>query len=615
MSDALYEQYERELFFIREASQDFARKYPATAGRLLLEQHGSADPHVERLIEAFSFLAARVQQKLNDEFPELTDAVLNVLYPHYLAPFPSMATVEFEPDAANTQPEGLVIPSGTRLHSQEIVDTRCRFRTCYPVTLWPLEVASARLQPTPFGEAFRAPPDCAAALILRFRGMAGTPIAQLQTLDRLRLHLASSPETVGPLYELIFNDALRVDFWSDKRLLASLSPEESLRQAGFERDEGLLPYRPQSFLGYRLLSEFFTFPEKFHYVDLAGWDRVVAASPGSEVECVIFLDRSVLELEREVDNRVFRLGGTPAVNLFEKVAEPIPVTQTKAEYRVIADVHRQRETEVYSIDRVVGTAGPKQTTYHPFYAFRHESPWTADRDERAYWYSVRRPSLAADDPGTEVFLRLVDLDFDPLREADTVLTVRTTCTNRDLPVRLHRAGGSLELKPEIAVPVRAVRCLTPPTPTRRPALGNRAYWRLISHLTLNHLSLVDPREGRASLQEMLRLYSHFGAGGDPVQAARNRQLIDGITSISGRRVVRRIGGPVSGGVCRGMEVALELDGQQTSGSGGFLFASVLERFFALYASVNSFTQLRVSTAGEGGFVRHWPPRAGEERLL
>jgi type VI secretion system protein ImpG len=617
MSETLYRYYERELLFIRQLANDFAQQYPAAAGSLLLEANRSVDPHVERLIESFAFLTARVQQKLDDDFPEMTEALLNVLYPHYLAPIPSLAIVQFDLDHANAQPGGITIPRHSPLHTQKIGEVACRFRTCYPVELWPIEVTYARLQSAPFPPGLQPPAGTTAVLRLHLECQAGFHFADLN-LEQLRIHLAGDTQLVPKLYELIFNNCIRVEFRGiDSGVAQSpvvLEPSECLRQVGFERDQGLLPYPNQSFLGYRLLTEFFAFPEKFMFLDLGGWRRVAAAGFGSKVEVVLYLNQEFPSGELEISADSFRLGCTPVVNLFSQTAEPIPVTHTKSGYRVIPDVHYAHEMEVYSIDSVV-SADPQSTTeYKPFYAIRHDSVWSQQGTAEAYWYASRRASIERGDEGTDVVLHLTDMNFDPNQPADAVLIVKTTCSNRDLPAKLQLTGDGLAFELETSIPLRRTRCLRAPTRSLRPPLRRCGHWRLVSHLCLNHLSLSDPIEGRAALQEILRLYDFSDSQSGRQLAAVNRQTIESLTGLSSRYTVGRVGGPIASGFCRGVEVTVELDEQKLIGTGAYLFASVLERFLGLYASINSFTQLIVKTKQAGGCLKKWPPRAGEVPL-
>ncbi len=461
MSNTLYGYYERELLFIREEAQQFAAQYPAAAGRLLLEQNRSIDPHVERLVEAFALLTGRVQQKLDDEFPQLTDALLSVLYPHYLAPIPSLAIVRFEAEPANAKPEGIAIEAGTRLHTQRIDGCECRFRTCFPTTLWPLTVERAELQTLPLGDGLRPPPGTVAALRIQLAAAGPLQFADLD-LESLRVFLSGADEVVAQLYDLIFNSTVAMQLRSLDDNTApktiALSPADCLRQVGFQSNAGLVPYPRQSFLGYRLLTELFAFPYKFHFVDIGGWQLAAQQGFGHRAEIVLFLSRTLEGLEQEIDADNFRLGCCPIVNLYDKIAEPIKLSQTKNSYRVIADVHHPLETEVYSIDSVT-SANPRSTTsYRPFYGLRHNSAWNPAEDEGAYWYAQRRPSMQDGDNGTEVFLQLVDTHFNPALPADSVIIAKTTCTNRDLPVRLQQAGNAIRFQLESSVPVRAIHC-------------------------------------------------------------------------------------------------------------------------------------------------------------
>lgn len=618
MSNALLPYYERELVFIRQLAQEFAKQYPAAASRLQLEPNRSTDPHVERLIEAFALLAGRIHHKLDDEFPELTDALLGVLYPHYLAPQPSMALVQLDLDPARADlPNGFVIERHSQLRTQPIDDLPCKFRTAYPVTLWPVEVTAARLQPPPFPPGYSPPPKTAALLRLELACHGDMRFAEL-SLDRLRFFLSAENAVVASLYELLFNHTTQVAFRSldrDARLAPLVLPAgQCLFQVGFERDEGLLPYPNQSFLGYRLLTEFFTFPTKFAFLDLGGWRQVARAGFGKRVEVVFYLNRTATNVEQTVDAQTFRLGCTPIVNLFEQTAEPIPLTQTRYEYRIVPDVHHPFGLEVYAVDSVTGVEPTTNSTtaYQPFYSFRHGQERGT---HQAFWYATRRPSPVAGDRGTEVYVNLVNLRFNPQLPAESTLVVRTTCTNRELPAKLQRAGDELYLELDSAAPLSRVRCLRAPTLPLRPPLRRGAYWRLVSHLCLNHLSIADPVEGRQALQEILRLYDFSDPEAGQQMAAVNRQLIEGILAVSSRRVVGRTGSPTASGFARGVEITVEFDEQQYVGTGVFLFASVLERFLALYASLNSFTQLVAKTKQGEGYLKKWPPRAAEQTLL
>jgi type VI secretion system protein ImpG len=621
MTESIYRYYERELLFIRQMAQEFARQYPAAAGRLMLEPNRSIDPHVERLIESFALLTGRVQHKLDDEFPELTDALLGVLYPHYLRPVPSAAVVQFVPDPARAaMKDGFTLPRHSRLRTRPVNDQPCKYRTAYPVTLWPVAVSSARVQPPPFPDALRPPSGAAAALRLTLQVQAGLKFSDL-SLDRLRFHLLGDAHLGATLYEALLNNCLQVvlrDPDAPARSSMVLPPREALTPVGFEADEGLLDYPVRSFLGYRLLTELFAYPAKFLFVDLVGLSAARRAGFGRGLEVVCFLSRTTPALEQGVDTTTFRLGCTPVVNLFEQTAEPIALTQSRHEYHVVPNVAQPLGLEVYSVDEVVAAdpAVGRATQYEPFYSFRHDSSSVVTGSgPRAFWYAVRRASGREGDRGTEVYLNLVDLDFDPHQPADSTLVVRTTCTNRDLAGHLQRAGDQLYFELEAVAPLAAIRCVRSPTLPLRPPLRRGAYWRLVSHLNLNHLSIADAVEGKAALQEVLRLYDFSDPGSGQQMAEVNRLLVEGVTAVSSRRVVGRSGTGPAGGFCRGVEVTVAFDEEKYVGTGVYLFASVLERFLGLYASLNSFTQLVARTKQGEGVLRRWPPRAGEQALV
>lgn len=619
MSRPLYHYYERELTFIRQLAQEFARQYPAAAGRLRLESNQSTDPHVERLIEAFALLTGRIQHKLDDEFPELTDALLAVLYPHYLCPVPSMAIVQFELDPARAQlPKGFLIDRGSRLHTQRIGDLPCHFRTGYPVILWPVRVADAKFTRPPFPAGLKPPRGTVAALRLTLDCLGGLTFSEL-SLDCLRFYLKGENEPVSQLYEYLFNHTIQMVVTSPGKPETGapepvfLDPQTCLGQVGFDLDQGLLPYPPQSFPGYRLVTEFFAFPSKFLFVDIKGLERACRAGFQKQIEIVLFMSRSSERLGQDVSAGTFQLGCTPVINLFEQTAEPIALDQSRFEYRVTPDVANQDGMEVYSIDQVTGVdpISGRTTDYQQFYSFRHGAQFD---DQKGFWYAVRRASLQPADRGTDVYLNLVDLGFDLRLPAESTLVVRTTCTNRELPLVLQKAGERLALELEAAAPLARIHCLRSPSSPQRPPFRRGLYWRLMSHLSLNHLSVSHGAEGRDALQEILRLYDFSDPEIDQRRALVTQNLIEGITSVKSRPVVARP--PTSdGSFCRGTEISIEFDEEKYVGTGAFLFACVLERFLGLYTSINSFTQLVATTTQSAVPIRTWPPRAGDRPLI
>jgi type VI secretion system protein ImpG len=611
MKSDLLTYYERELVFIRQMAAQFAEKYPDRAGGLKLNGQRSDDPHVERLIEAFALIAGRIHRKIDDEFPEITAALLDLLYPHYLRPIPAMSIVQFQLDPEQSKVEGgYVAPRDSKLYSQPVNGAVCHFKTCYPVRLWPIEVASAgflRSSNTPGG---LAGVDAAYALRIELRTVGGASFAQLG-LDQLRFYLAGDPQAAHILYELLFNNVVRIVARNPARRPQPPVPLSSpirIEEVGFARDEGMLPYSDRSFLGYRMLQEYFSFPQKFLFFDLRHLDRVSLAGFTDRLEILILIkefdrkDRAAL-LEQSVTAGAFELGCTPVVNLFERCAEPIRVSHTQTEYRVIPDIRYPAATEVYSVDRVTSVAPYPQIPqeYRPFYSFRHAD----DGARELFWIASRRASEREGDGGAEVYVSLVDSGFEPQAPPVESLTVHVTCTNRDLPARLPitRVFGELEME---SGAVLRIRFLETPTPAIRPPMRRGLQWRLISHLGLNYLSIVQG--GREALQELLKLYDFSD---DPAIARQ----IAGVARIESRSRIARVASDNGLAFCAGLQVDAEFDEEQYVGGGVFLMGSILERFLGLYSAINSFSQLRVTTLQRRGVLKEWPPRAGEQILL
>jgi type VI secretion system protein ImpG len=630
MSDILERYYERELEMVQEYARQFARQYPAEAGRLQPAPDLTIDPHAERFIEGFALLTGRIRHKIDCDFPELTEALLAVLYPHLLAPVPSMTIAQFESDPQRPMPpEGIHLPQHVRLRTRPMgrPPHPCRWRTGYPVSLWPVRLTEARLQPGPLPSVLGAPPRTAAALILRLECLDGLRFADL-ALDRLRFYLSGENQMIAGLYEAIFNRVTQVVFRNldivsetpSRRLPpVVLRPEECLGQVGFNLDEGLLAWPSESFAGYRLLTELFAFREKFLFLDLGGWQAVRAAGFGNRVEVVLFLDRTQVNLEQGVNATTFQLGCTPIVNLFEQSAQPIALTQARYEYRIVPARPMPLAAEVVSVDEVTALDPDRDrhVQFQPFYSF---GVGQTRANQHAFWYTSRRASTLPGDRGTDVWIVLVDRQFDPTQPAEMTLDVRTTCSNRDVPVRFGRAGDELfaeEIDRDLPGPVH---CLHVPTASLRPPLRRSAHWRLLAQNCLNHVPLSDPEHGRAALQEILRLCDLADpTAGHELLAAINRQMVEGVTGLRGRRVTRPVRGVSASnervGYCRGVEFQLELDEQKYVGTGTFLFACVLERFLGLYAAVNSFSQLIARTKQAEGYLKRWPPRAVEQQLL
>lgn len=603
MRDDLLLYYENELNYLRQLGAEFARKYPKIAGRLLLEADKSEDPHVERLIEAFAFLAARVHLKIDDEFPEITEALLSILYPHYIRPVPSMCVVEMHLDALQTAAPQKV-PRGAVVNSKPVGGVPCQFRTCFDTTVWPLRVTGGewtspdRLNP-PVKSA-----DAAAAVRVEFEGPQEMVVGKLG-MESLRLFLSGEAGIVHTLYELLCANTVEImvrDPTPGSRIRPVRLRKENLSPAGFTENESMLPWPLRSFPGYRLLQEYFSFPDKYFFFDVGGLNEALARGFKNRFELIFLLSpfelserRQVLELG--VSTRTFRINTTPIVNLFAQTAEPILLEQRKYEYPVIPDVRRPQATEVFSVDEVLSVNPQSSEVLHfePFYSYRHA---TLRDKKQTFWLAHRHPSPKAGDEGTEVTLSLVDLSARPVRPDADTLTIRTTCTNRDLPSRLPFGNELGDFDMEGGAAIKRIVALRKPTNPVRPPSGKAALWRLISHLSLNYLSLVE--EGKDAFQEILKLYNFTGS-------AFSEKQVDGIVAVRSKRHFARLISENGITFARGTHVEIEFDEDQYAGAGVYLFASVLEHFLGEYVSMNSFTQVVARTRQRKEVLGEWPP--------
>lgn len=613
MRDDLLDYYERELTFLRGMGAEFAQKYPKVASRLQLEPGKCEDPHVERILEGFAFLAARIHLKLDDDFPEISEALLNIVYPHYVRPLPSMSLVEFELDPEQGKlPAGLPIKRESILLSKPVQGTPCKFRTCYDTTLWPVTVAEAQwITPDRLKPPIRST-DSVAAIRLQLRCLPDVSFDKLE-LSTLRFYLNAESNIAASLYEVLVNNCTGIQIRdaaaNSKRPPVTL-PASALRPVGFGEDEGMLPYPRRAFLGYRLLQEYFTFPEKFMFLDLSGFDQVRAAGFGSAVEVVFLL--SAFEraerrpaLEAAVKPSAFRLGCVPVINLFPQTSEPMVLTQRRSEYLLVPDARRRATTEIFSVDEVTGiTPGSAEALhFHPLYSYRHAREGTK---RQLFWQSSRRPTGWRLDQGSDVYLSFADLSGRVQHPDLDAVTARLTCFNSDLPSRLPFGLGSGDFELPGAGPIRKISALVKPTPVVQPPLGKPQLWRLISQLSLNYVSLLEG--GSAALQELLRLHNFADT------EAGERQ-IQGITALKGGPTFSRLVSEHGITFARGHRVELEFDEEQFTGGGVFLFASVLERFLGLYTSLNSFSILVARSQQRKAPVREWAPRAGWKPLL
>ncbi|NBI46742.1 type VI secretion system baseplate subunit TssF [Burkholderia sp. ISTR5] len=629
MDPRLLRYYNRELQHVREMGAEFASAYPKIAGRLGMEGFECADPYVERLLEGFAFLAARVQLKLDAQYPVFTQHLLEMVYPHYLSPIPSMAVVQLHPDTAeDLPPAGHAVARHTVLRSLTGFGERtaCEYRTAHEVRLWPLELAEARYFDTPaaLAAAGLVPPPGRAAragLRLRFRTLAGAE-AKMLALDTLPVYLAGADELPALLYEQLLANGLgytvRTASASEGECVELHHERAALRASGFDEEQAMLPYGSRSFSGYRLLQEYFACPERFRFVEFTGLRALLARARGKEFEIVVWLDRSVARLHNAIDAGNFRLFCTPAANLFERRADRIHLQGGRTEYHILGDRTRPMDFEVHSVLEVQGY-GDRQEPEQRFLPFYDSNSRNWHGGQAAFYTLRREPRLLSTRQkqngarssyvGSETFIALVDGKDAPYATSLRQLGLRLLCTNRDLPLHMPVGKSYTDFTLDTDAPVASIRCVAGPTRPRAPVATGETAWRLISHLQLNYLSLLEDEgeQGAASLREMLGLYH------DEFDAAARRQ-VEGIRQASARPVTRRVPvpGPITYG--RGLEITLTCADAAFEGSSAFLLGSVLQHFLARYVSLNAFTETVLRTQ-ERNEVARWPATPGKRPIL
>ena len=625
MDPRLLRLYESELAFMHDMGGEFANEFPKIAARLGLANTEVSDPYVERLMEGFAFLTARVQLKMAAEFPTFTQSLLQMVYPHYLAPTPAMAVVRFNPDAAlRSMAEGVMLPPGTELRSLLGTEdqTNCVFRTGHAVQLLPIEVTEAEYVGSAATVAAMGLPDrrgVKAAIRLRLRVTGDMPFNKL-ALERLVFFLGGAEGARMRLYEQLVSNVLQIHVRPTVRPLPwnESLPPSAIKPLGFDPEEALLPRVPQSFDGYRLLQEYYAMPERFLFVAIQGLDKAAIRCATGEIDIVLLLDRADPVLATGFNADQMLLFCSPAINLFPRRSDRINLNDREAEQQVVPDRMRPLDFEVFDVQAVEGYSsdGSAPQKFLPFYAANdlsrnpdHRSYYTLRRQPRQLSSRSRQRGPRSSYLGHEVFISLVDGDHAPISASLRQLGLDLLCTNRDLPLSMPVGRQQTDFTTLVSAPVASIRCVVGPTPPR-PCRSDGDYaWRFISHLSLNYLSLSDSDElrGAAALRELLRLYVPSS------QSIAARQL-EGVLSVASQPVVRRIpgSGPLAAG--RGLGITLTMDEAPFGGSGAVLLAGGLERFFAKYVSINGFTEtvLRCSERGE---VMRWPLRLGLRPVL
>jgi type VI secretion system protein ImpG len=616
MEEKLLRHYRLELDFLRQLGIEFADAHPDIAGHLGLPYQTGMDPHVERLREGFALLTARIRAKIEDEHPEITEALLGFLYSQFTQPIPSMSVVRFDVAADQWAPlaKGPVIETGVVLKTERTGNQpACEFRTTYPVTLWPLQVdlpqLSMQIDPA---DARGAAAKALLTIPLRCVGMARLGQLEPRTFRSLRFYLGGEGRAPFLLRERLIHDVVRIEVRepssrpeSKSIVLARNEAEVGriLRPVGFGEDQGMLPPSGRTPLGYRNLREFFAFPQKYQFFDLHQLDKVVPWGQATGFDIRIFLKRPPENVVIRKDS--IQLHCTPIINLFSRACR-VDRDDHRVEYLVeppeAREVANRDFFEIFSIDSV-------RSSSREYPRYDNLRPRTST-GRRSSWYARRRASVGPKSKRSHVLLSFVDEAMESGPPDDPIITVEATCTNLDLPTRLP----SLDIRLQRAAPISGLQPVAPMTNAYPPPTAREYHWRLISHLALNHLPIGDQPAGRGKpgvagrgtevLREILRLH-------DPLQDETTRRQIDAIRHVESRHEFRPLPHDrraVVGGVCVSIDFAEEAFAQR-----GLLLAEVIDQFLGQYVSINAYTRL-IATVGQKK-VGEWGPRAGDKILL
>ena len=625
--------YNKELHFIRELGAEFAQDFPKIAAGLALDSNNTdtcPDPYIERLLEGFAFLSAGIKHKINGRFPVLNQHLLELIYPHYLAPLPSMFIAELEPKLDDPSLiDGITLAKGTRINSDSLSSqgSQLSYITAHQTELWPLAVidaryASNRAELLQYG-LDKLPRHAAAGMRLRLRITAGIALEQLSALDQLSVYLHGENQLCYQLYEQLFGHTLGyiIRPVGGKNPWYEWRDSTAIQHRGFADEDAILPYTTQSFSGYRLLQEYFAFPQRLRFFQLTQLQAALSRCQGTEIDIIFIFDKAhSSDLQQTISADNFKLHCTPVVNLFKKSADPISLKNKRDEYHIVVERTRAIDYEIHSVTQVVGHANSKHKhqTFYPLYKQGH--------DENFGFYTLKRQprKLSSDRQtygsrshynGSELFISLSDPQNPPYRSDLKHLQIDTLCTNRDLSILMNTGSNGVNFIAECNAPLRKIHCLSGPTqPQSAHYYGDRG-WNLIHHLSLNYLSmLADPSEDEgqavadatATLKKMLQLY----ASNSPALEKK----INAIHSIYSKATHYRLPAPGPITYVRGNEIHLTCNEDAFNGDSLFLFGQVLSEFFQRYTSIHSLTGLRLHSQ-QRGELQCWKPKIGQQKPL
>ncbi|WP_340608874.1 type VI secretion system baseplate subunit TssF [Xenorhabdus bharatensis] len=624
MDSKLLEYYNRELIYLREMGKEFAERYPKIANRLGMHGIDVADPYVERLMEGFAFLTSRIQLKMDAEFPNFSQQLLEMLCPNYLAPTPSMSIAELQPDTSKGDiSHGFLVPRGTIMHCQSLKKDgiTLQYSTAQDVILQPLQLQKVELGKIPANLPLASLNlhQCGAVSALRIHlTCKGKFFLSDLELNKLVFFLSGPDIQAQQLQELLMEHCVGMICQTlgetpQYQILPGISPHHE----GFEEAQSLLPNDPRTFSGYRQLHEYFAFPARFQFFSLSGMQSLLEETQKeNEFELILLLDKIDEDLEHLVDVSYLALNSTPVINLFPKLTERVTLKESANEYHLVVDNTRPLDYEIFSVQRLHGADIKRQETqiFRPFW-----STFSDDKGNYGAYFSLRRdPRILSDHSlhygtrtsylGTESFVSIVDEQHSPWPNELKFLTADVMCTNRDLPAILRQQDLDSFVMLD-SIPINQIVLLKRPTIPRSALAQGSASWKLISQLQLNYLNFMDKddEQGTQALRQLLSLYANLS------EPATARQ-INGIRHCSMKTIHRRVPEPGPIVFARGVGIELEVDEQEFAGTSPWLLGSVLERLFSHLVTMNSFTEMTLYSQ-QRGKIGYWPARMGKKQLL
>lgn len=598
--DVLSEYYQYELSHLRSAGSYFAARFPKIARRLDVSHHESSDPHVERLIESFAFLTGRLQKQIDDQFPEIAAELLAVLHEPLVLPIPSCVMVNFDVDVARaTKSPGFVIPKNTQLSALSHSGENCHFRTAHDLSIWPAKIISAEVVQKEHIPSYWARSTYYLKIGLKYDGEAGS-----KTPEKLRFYIHSDALLRGKIFAAIFASKEQVIFQCKSKIKDKVSDLyqflPQISPVGISDEEALLPYPNSTFQGFRLLQEYFSFPEKF-----IGFE--INLSPTSNPEQKIDINGTTFiyipmahNFSMKVAPKDFSISSVPAINLFPKVSEPLRLDNRQVEYCIVPDFRRYHNHEIYSIEKMVAVDAKNndEVIIPEFFSCEHPAN---DSSDRIFWKSRRKRTYMPNELGEDIYVSFVDMDFNPKHPSNKIFYAHTLCTNRYIAEQIP-VNGTLQI--ELPSPVSGVYCVDRPTDQKNSIRNGEMLWKLISILSLNSLSFSE--SGIKKLKEILGMFATNAS-------ASLLHEIDGISAVESSIKTKRITQQAWYGFVHGTAIDITFD--ETVSNMGLPLSLVISKFLTAYTTLNTFTEVTVKSSAKNEVLKVWDHNFGNQAYV